>query len=65
MTSPPNWWISLRGRSTEDEGGNCAVPGNAIEKWNHPTYDELWENCIQPKILQAGLCPDQFRVVWH
>ena len=44
---------------------NCAVPGNAIEKWNDPAYDKLWEKCIQQRIPQAGLRPDQIRVVWH
>lgn len=44
---------------------NCAVPGNAIEKWNDPAYDKLWEKCIGQKIPQAGLRPEQIRVVWH
>lgn len=44
---------------------NCAVPGNAIERWNDPAYDKLWEKCVRAKIPQAGLRPDQIRVVWH
>lgn len=43
---------------------NCAVPGNAIERWNDPAYDKLWNGC-ERKIQQAGLHPDQIRVVWH
>lgn len=44
---------------------NCAVPGRAIEFWNNPEYDKLWEKCVSLKISQAGLRPEQIRVVWH
>ncbi|GAB4463457.1 MAG: hypothetical protein Kow0070_24000 [Anaerolineales bacterium] len=44
---------------------NCAVPGNAIEKWNDPAYDKLWGKCVGQRIPQAGLRPEQIRVVWH
>lgn len=43
---------------------NCAVPGNAIERWNDPAHEKLWRQC-ERKILQAGLRPEQMRVVWH
>lgn len=45
---------------------NCAVPGNAIERWNDPARDnKLWDGCIQHKIPRAGLRLEQIRVVWH
>lgn len=45
---------------------NCAVGGNAIERWDDPTYDDgLWDICLRKKIVQRGLRPDQIRVVWH
>jgi len=44
---------------------NCAVPGRAIEFWNNPDYDKLWDGCVRRKILEAGLRPEQIRVVWH
>lgn len=44
---------------------NCAVPGRAIEFWNNPEYDKLWEKCLRQKVPQAGLRPEQVRVVWH
>ncbi len=45
---------------------NCAVGGHAIEKWIDPAYDGvLWDDCITRKIPQAGLRPDQVRVLWH
>ena len=45
---------------------NCAVGGRAIEYWNNPEIDEhLWDACIQRKIPEAGLRPDQIRVIWH
>lgn len=45
---------------------NCAVGGNAIERWNDPAYDDrLWGRCIDQKISEAGLRADQIRVIWH
>jgi hypothetical protein len=45
---------------------NCAVGGNAIERWNDPTRrDVLWGSCIDQKIPAAGLDVDQVRVVYH
>ncbi len=44
---------------------NCAVPGRAIEFWNNPEYDKLWEKCLRQKVPQAGLRAEQIRVVWH
>ncbi len=44
---------------------NCAVPGNAIERWNDPAHEKLWRQCVERKIPQAGLRPEQIRVVWH
>jgi hypothetical protein len=45
---------------------NCAVGGHAIERWIDPAYDGvLWDDCISRKIPQAGLRPDQVRVLWH
>jgi hypothetical protein len=45
---------------------NCAVGGRAIEYWNNPELDHrLWDACIQRKIPETGLRPDQIRVIWH
>jgi|GEM_PF-1024899 len=45
---------------------NCAVPGRAIEFWNDPQYDrKLWQACLERKVPEAGLRPDQIRVLWH
>ena len=45
---------------------NCAVGGNAIEKWSDPANDGvLWDSCKNSKIGAAGLTVDQVRVVWH
>ncbi len=45
---------------------NCAVGGHAIERWNDPAFDDrLWDDCITRRIPQAGLRPDQVRVLWH
>jgi hypothetical protein len=45
---------------------NCAVGGNAIEKWIDPASDaELWDRCISTVLPQAGLRLDQVRVIWH
>jgi len=45
---------------------NCAVGGRAIERWNDPEYDEaLWDTCLNEMIPEAGLDPEQIKVVWH
>lgn len=45
---------------------NCAVGGNAIEKWIDPTADgTLWNACISTKLAQAGVRLDQVRVLYH
>lgn len=45
---------------------NCAVGGHAIEKWIDPQYDHaLWDACVTNKVPQAGLRPDQVRVLYH
>lgn len=45
---------------------NCAVGGNAIEKWIDPSYDPtLWDACIDRKLELAGVRPEQVRVIWH
>jgi len=45
---------------------NCAVGGRALEYWNNPELDHrLWDACVQRKIPEAGLRPDQIRVIWH
>ncbi len=45
---------------------NCAVGGRAIESWNDPQYDrKLWDACLQRKAPEAGLRPEQIRVIWH
>lgn len=45
---------------------NCAVGGNAIERWIDPAFDaDLWDDCIARKLPAAGLRLDQVRVIWH
>lgn len=45
---------------------NCAVGGNAIEKWIDPAFDDdLWNSCINVRLPQAGVRLDQVRVIWH
>jgi len=45
---------------------NCAVGGHAIERWMDPAFDAvLWEDCLTRRIIQAGVRPDQVRVLWH
>jgi len=56
--------IEARRRYRAARGG--AVGGHAIEKWNDPAYDAtLWDDCISRKLAQAGIRPDQVRVLWH
>lgn len=45
---------------------NCAVGGHAIERWIDPEYDDrLWDDCVDRKLPQAGVRPDQVRVLYH
>jgi hypothetical protein len=45
---------------------NCAVGGNAIERWNDAMFDAtLWQRCVTQQIPAAGLRIDQVRVIWH
>lgn len=45
---------------------NCAVGGHAIERWIDPSFDDvLWDDCIDRKIGQAGIRPEQVRVIYH
>lgn len=45
---------------------NCAVGGHAIERWIDPSYDPvLWTDCIQHRLPQAGVRPDQVVVLYH
>lgn len=45
---------------------NCAVGGHAIERWIDPSYDDrLWDDCRNRKLEQAGIRPDQVRVIYH
>jgi hypothetical protein len=45
---------------------NCAVGGHAIERWIDSAYDAtLWDSCITQRLPQAGVRPDQVRVIWH
>ncbi len=45
---------------------NCAVGGNAIERWIDPAFDaNLWDDCLQRKLGQAGLRLDQVLVIYH
>ena len=45
---------------------NCAVGGHALERWIDPAYDgALWGRCLAEVLPQAGLHPDQVRVLYH
>ncbi len=45
---------------------NCAVGGHAIERWIDPEFDAvLWDACLTQRLPQAGVRPDQVRVIWH
>lgn len=56
----------LTGESGEVVVVDCAVGGNAIERWNDPAFDgNLWDACINQKIGAAGVSLDQVRVVYH
>jgi hypothetical protein len=45
---------------------NCAVGGNAIERWNDPAQDDrLWTPCVDTHLPAAGVALDQVRVVYH
>ena len=46
---------------------DCAVGGNAIERWVDPANDrKLWDKCIDSKLgAQAGITADQVRVIYH
>jgi hypothetical protein len=45
---------------------NCAVGGNAIERWIDPAYDAtLWYQCIMQRLPEAGVRLDQVRVIYH
>jgi hypothetical protein len=45
---------------------NCSVGGHAIERWNDPAFDAvLWDDCIQRKLVAAGLRTEQVRVLYH
>jgi hypothetical protein len=45
---------------------NCAVGAHAIERWSDPAFDAvLWDDCLTRRIVQAGVRPDQVRVIWH
>jgi hypothetical protein len=45
---------------------NCAKGGNAIERWTDPSNDQvLWDACLGRKLSEAGIRPDQVRVVYH
>jgi hypothetical protein len=45
---------------------NCAVGGHAIERWNDPAFDDrLWDICLSVRLPQAGVRPDQVRVLYH
>lgn len=45
---------------------NCAVGGHAVERWIDAAYDDtLWDDCRDRKLAQAGVRPDQVRVLWH
>lgn len=45
---------------------NCAVGGHAIERWIDPAFDDvLWDACLGRKLAQAGIRPDQVRVIYH
>jgi len=45
---------------------NCAVNGFAIERWNDPAWDpQSWDACINQRLAERGVTPDQVRVIWH
>lgn len=45
---------------------NCAVGGNAVERWIDPAFDAgLWDACKANKLGNAGVRTDQVRVIWH
>lgn len=45
---------------------NCAVGGNAIERWIDPAFDaNLWDDCILRRLGPAGIRLHQVRVVYH
>lgn len=45
---------------------NCARGGHAIERWIDPEFDEvLWNDCLEVRLAQAGLEPEQVLVVHH
>lgn len=45
---------------------NCAVGGNAIERWIQPEFDDrLWDACKGNKLGNADVRTDQVRVIWH
>lgn len=45
---------------------NCAVNGFAIERWIDPVYAPLsWETCVNDRLPERGVTPDQVRVIWH
>lgn len=45
---------------------NCAVGGHAIERWIDPAFDAvLWQSCLTSRLPQAGVRPDQVRVLYH
>ena len=45
---------------------NCAVGGHAVERWIDPAFDEAtWTACLEHKVRDAGLQPDQIRVLLH
>jgi hypothetical protein len=45
---------------------NCAVGGHALERWIDPAFDgTLWARCLDEVLPQAGLHPDQVRVLYH
>jgi hypothetical protein len=45
---------------------NCAVGGHAIERWIDFAFDDrLWDACVNLRLPQAGIRPDQVRVLYH
>lgn len=56
----------FQGIASEVRFVNCAVPGFAIERWNDPAWDaESWETCVNLRLPERGVTPDQVRVIWH
>jgi lysophospholipase L1-like esterase len=54
------------GRNPQVVVVNCAVGGHAIERWIDPAFDDaLWDDCLTRRIPQAGLRPEQVRVLYH